>query len=83
MSKLAITVLTFAALMSAQEPANRPAEVVTLDRTPVYKVTVVSRTAKAVNYRHRSGATKVDFQGTSLMPGAEGEAKVESKKGYI
>lgn len=57
--------------------------VVTLDKTPVYKVTVVSRTAKAINYRHRSGATKVDFGGTSLLPNAHGEAKVESKKGYI
>jgi outer membrane protein OmpA-like peptidoglycan-associated protein len=57
--------------------------VVTLDKTPVYKVTVVSRTAKAINYRHRSGATKVDFEGTSLLPDAHGEAKVESKKGYI
>ena len=32
---------------------------------------------------HRSGATKIDFTGTELMPDAHGEAKVESKKGYI
>jgi outer membrane protein OmpA-like peptidoglycan-associated protein len=37
----------------------------------------------AVNYKHRSGASKVDFAGTDLMPGANGQAKVESKKGYI
>jgi outer membrane protein OmpA-like peptidoglycan-associated protein len=36
-----------------------------------------------MNYQHRSGATKVDFAGTDLMPGANGQAKVESKKGYI
>ena len=67
-----------------QDPAVRVEKpVVTLDKTPVYKVTVVSRTAKAINYRHRSGATKVDFSGTSLLPDARGEAKVESKKGYI
>jgi outer membrane protein OmpA-like peptidoglycan-associated protein len=36
-----------------------------------------------VNYRHRSGATKIDFQGTDLMPGARGEAKVESKRGAL
>ena len=36
-----------------------------------------------MNYRHRGGATKIDFAGTALMPKAKGEAKVESKKGYI
>jgi outer membrane protein OmpA-like peptidoglycan-associated protein len=46
-------------------------------------VHVVSRSVQAVNYKHRSGASKVDFAGTDLMPGANGQAKVESKKGYI
>src|SRR5688572_8376334 len=62
-------------------PQNQ--QVVTLESQPLYRVTVVSRTAKAVNYRHRSGATKIDFKGTALMPEARGEAKVESKQGYI
>jgi outer membrane protein OmpA-like peptidoglycan-associated protein len=39
----------------------------------------VSRTTKAVNYRRAGGTTKIDFQGTELMQGATGEAKVESK----
>jgi outer membrane protein OmpA-like peptidoglycan-associated protein len=51
--------------------------------TPTYRVTVISRTATAVNYKHRGGATKLDFAGTDLMPAANGQAKVESKKGYI
>jgi outer membrane protein OmpA-like peptidoglycan-associated protein len=51
--------------------------------TPTYRVTVTARTAKAVNYRHRSGATKIDFRGTEFLPNARGEAKVESKQGYI
>ncbi len=51
--------------------------------TPTFRVTVVSRIVKAVNYKHRGGATKLDFAGTELMPGANGQAKVESKKGYI
>ena len=51
--------------------------------TPTFRVTVVSRSVQAVNYQHRGGATKVDFAGTDLMPQARGEAKVESKKGYI
>ena len=51
--------------------------------TPTFRVTVISRTARAVNYKHRGGATKLNFAGTDLMPKASGEAKVESKQGYI
>jgi len=50
---------------------------------PTFKVTVVDRTTTAVNYRHRSGSTTIDFEGTDLLPMANGEAKVESKQGYI
>jgi hypothetical protein len=50
---------------------------------PVFKVTVVERTTSAINYRHRSGSTPIDFQGTSLMPAAKGEATVNSKQGRI
>ena len=49
---------------------------------PIFRVTVTSRSVQAVNYKHRSGASKVDFAGTDLMPSANGQAKVESKKGY-
>lgn len=58
-------------------------QVETTGQVPIYKVTVVARTTKAINYRHRSGATKVDFRGTALMPQAQGEAKVDSKQGRI
>jgi len=60
-----------------QEPAHAG------DPTPTYRFSVVSRTAKAVNYRHRSGATKIDFQGTDLMPSARGVASVNSKRGRL
>ena len=53
------------------------------NQTPAYSVNVVSRTTRAVKYEHRSGSTKIDFQGTDLMPGASGEAKVESKRGTM
>ena len=46
------------------------------------RVDVVGRTAKAINYLHRSGSTTIGFRGTALQPGARGEAKVESKRGY-
>ena len=70
----------------AQQPAN-PTQV-QVQRTgdnPLYKITVnvVQRTTKAINYRHHSGSTKIDFRGTALLPDARGEAKVESKQGYI
>jgi len=49
--------------------------------TPIFKVTVVSRTTKAINYHHRTGSTRIDFRGTELMPAARGEAKVASQMG--
>jgi outer membrane protein OmpA-like peptidoglycan-associated protein len=48
---------------------------------PIFRVTVVSRTTKAINYHHRNGTTHIDFRGTELMPTARGEAKVESQMG--
>jgi hypothetical protein len=53
------------------------------NQMPTYSVNVVSRTTRAVKYAHRSGATKIGFLGTSLMPGVTGEAKVESKRGAM
>jgi len=83
---LAIPVLS-AAILTAQVTPNptqsNQNQVITLDRQPIYKITVVSRTAKAINYRHRGGATKINFEGTALLPKSHGEAKVESKQGYI
>jgi outer membrane protein OmpA-like peptidoglycan-associated protein len=55
----------------------------TSGKTPVFRVTVVERTTKAINYRHRSGPTEVDFRGTDLMPEAKGELNVNSKQGRI
>ena len=52
-------------------------------RVPIYRVTVVSRTIQAINYRHRSEQTKVDFRGTALLPEATGNADVQSKQGTI
>jgi outer membrane protein OmpA-like peptidoglycan-associated protein len=54
-----------------------------MSRTPTFRVVVISRTTPAVNYKHRSGATKVDFAGTELMPTADGKAEVNSKRGAI
>ncbi|MFZ1156785.1 MAG: hypothetical protein WAO10_03330, partial [Candidatus Sulfotelmatobacter sp.] len=40
----------------------------------------VSRVTKAVHYRLQGGSAKVDFQGTDLLQGASGEARIEGKK---
>ncbi len=50
---------------------------------PIYRVTVVSRTTKAINYGHRTEPTKIDFKGTVLMPNADGEATVQSRRGAM
>lgn len=70
-------------VLSAQPPQSENAIRMAAGETPIYRVTVTAKTAKAINYQHRSGATKIDFKGTELLAGARGEAKVESKQGYI
>jgi outer membrane protein OmpA-like peptidoglycan-associated protein len=54
-----------------------------MDHTPVFRVDVVARSTKAVNYRHHSGKTTVDFRGTDLMPEGSGHATVESRTGRL
>ena len=49
----------------------------------LYRVNVVQRNLDAVNYLHRSGSTRIGFEGTALLPGASGEAKVQSERGHI
>ena len=73
----AMLLVTFAAAQQ-QNPPVEP-----MDQTPVFRVNVVSRTTKAVNYRHRGGSTTVDIRGTSLMPEVTGKAKVDSKNGRL
>jgi outer membrane protein OmpA-like peptidoglycan-associated protein len=62
-----------------QQKALTPAD--TGQPMPIFRVTVVSRTTKAVNYHHRTGSTHIDFRSTELMPSARGEAKVASQMG--
>jgi outer membrane protein OmpA-like peptidoglycan-associated protein len=54
-----------------------------MNSTPTFRVVVISRSVQAVNYEHRSGGSRLDFAGTTLMPSANGEAKVASKRGSI
>jgi outer membrane protein OmpA-like peptidoglycan-associated protein len=75
---ICVLLLTFAALAQQENPPVEP-----MDQTPTFRVNVVSRTTKAVNYRHRGGSTTVDIKGTDLMPDAKGKAKVDSKAGRL
>lgn len=77
---LAVTVALSMAALGQENPTTIKLEPMT--HTPIFRVTVTSRTIQAVNYQHRSGASRLDFAGTDLMPAATGQAKVESKKGY-
>ncbi len=82
--KLIGTFLTVCGLMAAQTTLTpNPGQQSTGDASSAYRVTLTERTVKAINYRHRGGATKIDFRGTELLPDAGGEAKVQSKQGYI
>ena len=83
------TTLLFAAAIALSLPAaaqtnSQPTvEVDHLSSTPTFRVTVISRSVQAINYEHRSGSSKLDFAGTTLMPSANGEARVNSKRGSI
>src|SRR5947209_11244558 len=86
--KILSAFLVTCGLLSAQptqapNPAQQSAPENTAASVPVYRITVVARATKAINYNHRSGPTNIDFRGTALMPAARGEAKVESKQGVI
>jgi outer membrane protein OmpA-like peptidoglycan-associated protein len=62
-----------------QPTVTGPSEV--QDGVPVYKIQVVAREIPAINYFHRSGSTKIGFQGTSLLAEARGSAKVDAAPG--
>ncbi len=83
-TKLLLAVgITLSVSAFAQTNSQATMAVEPISPTPIFRVNVVSRSVQAVNYRHRSGATKLDFAGTDLMPSANGEAKVNSKRGSI
>src|ERR1700675_364306 len=82
LSSITLTVV-MAIGVSAQAQTESQVRADSGNHSPEYRMNVVSRTTQAVSYKHRSGSTKIDFQGTDLMPGGAGEAKVESKRGAL
>ena len=56
----------------AQERTYQPQSVVNIR---------IARTIKSVTYRANSNQTEIGFQGTALLPRAEGKARVQNKQG--
>ena len=84
---LLATAATFASAQEMNPTATAPAPNTPTgpsemqDGVPVYKIQVVAREIPAINYFHRQGSTKIGFEGTELLPGAKGEAKVDAAPG--
>lgn len=66
----------------AQAP-SQPSQSQKDQASPLYRVTVVARSTKAINYSHRGGSTKIDFRGTMLFPFGRGQANIEGKRGAL
>jgi outer membrane protein OmpA-like peptidoglycan-associated protein len=84
---LAIMIFAASTLLCAQDP-NPTQQLDALQPEPgmptaIFRIQVVSRSTAAVNYLHRGGSTKINFEGTSLMTPGRGVATVESERGVI
>ncbi len=92
-STLALTTVATLALTAAGAQEMNPTatqrfpqqnnQITVENGVPVYKVQVVGRDIPAINYFHRSGSTKIAFDGTPLLSEAKGHATVESNRGQI
>jgi outer membrane protein OmpA-like peptidoglycan-associated protein len=90
MSRLLIfsLVIALAVPLSAQvghqaaEPGTDQATTVATNE-PDSRMSVVARIATAIDYRPRTGDTRVDMLGTTLLPNAKGMATVSGNKGYF
>ena len=85
MKRMFVFVIGSALGLSAFAQSNSQTTTVVESRNPssAFRVIEISRTVRAVNYRHRSGVTDVEFAGTNLLPSANGKAKVRSKRGTL
>jgi len=82
-SKLLLAVGITLSLSAFAQTNSQNLTVEPMSTAPTFRVTVISRSVRAVNYQHRSGSSKLDFAGTDLMPSANGVAEVNSKRGSI
>lgn len=90
-AKTAAMVLLATFSLSAQEanPTTKPPQAekpINPDPNapqPIFRIEVVEHSIAAVNYLHRGGSTRIDFNGTPIMSFGKGSAKVESDRGVI
>jgi outer membrane protein OmpA-like peptidoglycan-associated protein len=85
-ASVGLSIIGFLGILAAPAMSQTPAPAADNQKqqsSPLYRVTVVARTTKAINYRHLSGPTQIDFRGTVLLPFSKGQAWVESKRGAI
>jgi outer membrane protein OmpA-like peptidoglycan-associated protein len=68
------------ALLAGPNPFPQVAQTASV---PLYRVTVVQGSAKAINYRNLKHSTEIDLLGTVLVANASGEAKVKAGDGAI
>jgi hypothetical protein len=64
-----------------QQVQTGPPQQSAAEPTPIFRVNVVSRSTRAINYHHRAGSTEIGFEGTSLMPQSRGRARVKAERG--
>jgi hypothetical protein len=67
--------LSVSAWAQNPNPPNQQVVVVTQQPSeiPIFRVDVVSRSIKAINYHHRKGSTELDLIGTNLAQKARRE----------
>ncbi|MBP1622172.1 MAG: OmpA/MotB domain protein [Acidobacteria bacterium] len=78
MRRWTLLVLSMVLLALTTGAAAQPQQVAT-DNVPASDL--ISKSTKAVGYKVGGGDTKIDLNGTDLLPGASGEAKVEATRG--
>ena len=61
---VAVAAEKFASAQSAPNPTQQTIAT-PQGQIPIFRVTVVGRTVPAINYRPRSGDTRIDFAGTT------------------
>ncbi len=86
-SRVTTALLISAGLMTgvafSQTPPRQTETVVSTTDRPTFRVVVVGRETKAINFRPRKGETKIDFIGSPGAPKAHGDATIKGEKGYI
>jgi len=80
-SNKGILALSFLLALSPLGAQKQIATTPAVEDIPVFKVTVVSRTIRAVNFHHRQGSTEMALAGTALAPAAKGTVRADPKTG--